>query len=243
MSRQGVAWRRRHRVAGLDVAWRRKASLVWHAPAWRGMSRHRWQGKASLARQGKAGHGRARRGRVGRGFASLADIAENITGDATMSICEELEEIKRQSDDGTLKPEAVVAYAEDPATELHSRFEWDQDKAAHQHRLSQAREIIRVHVTILPQDDRPVRAYVSLPSDRSKPGGGYRGIVDVLENRDWRAELLAMALDELGRWQVKYKHLSELSTIFAEAEKLRAAQAARDKRRDSRRPGDQPGAP
>jgi hypothetical protein len=208
--------------------------------AWQGSARHgsAWRGAASLARPGAA-----RRGTARRGIASLADIAENITGDATMSICEELEEIKRQSDDGTLKPEAVVAYAEDPATELHSRFEWDQDKAAHQHRLSQAREIIRVHVTILPQDDRPVRAYVSLPSDRSKPGGGYRGIVDVLENRDWRAELLAMALDELGRWQVKYKHLSELSVIFAEAEKLRAAQAARDKRRDSRRPKDQPVAP
>jgi hypothetical protein len=209
------------------------------------------RGEAGRARQGTARRGgashrwlsAARRGTARRGIASLADIAENITGDATMSICEELEEIKRQSDDGTLKPEAVVAYAEDPATELHSRFEWDQDKAAHQHRLWQAREIIRVHVTILPQDDRPVRAYVSLPSDRSKPGGGYRGIVDVLENRDWRAELLAMALDELGRWQVKYKHLSELSVIFAEAEKLRAAQAARDKRRDSRRPKDQPVAP
>ena len=194
-----------------------------------------------MASQGIAGV--ACPGVARRGIASLADIAENITGDATMSICEELEEIRRQSDDGTIKPEAVVAYAENPETALHSRFEWDQDKAAHQHRLWQAREIIRVHVTILPQDERPVRAYVSLPSDRVKPGGGYRGIADVLENPDWRAELLAVALDELGRWQAKYKHLNELSRIFAEAEKLRAAQAKRDKRRDSRRPGDQPGAP
>lgn len=45
--------------------------------------------------------------------------------------------------DGRLSPEIVVQSARDPASPLHSRFEWDDTKAAEEHRRSQARTLIR----------------------------------------------------------------------------------------------------
>lgn len=44
---------------------------------------------------------------------------------------------------GSLTPEAVVSAARDPASPLHTAFEWDDAKAAMEHRLSQARHMIR----------------------------------------------------------------------------------------------------
>ena len=49
------------------------------------------------------------------------------------AIREALEAICRR--DGKLKPEAVVEAAKDPASPLHARFEWDDGKAAQEHRL------------------------------------------------------------------------------------------------------------
>lgn len=43
---------------------------------------------------------------------------------------------------GVLKPEDVVNTARDPENVLHRCFIWDDKKAAHEHRLDQARELI-----------------------------------------------------------------------------------------------------
>ena len=44
---------------------------------------------------------------------------------------------------GRLTKEIVLEDAEDPASPLHSLFEWDDTEAARKYRLSQANEIIR----------------------------------------------------------------------------------------------------
>lgn len=45
--------------------------------------------------------------------------------------------------DGRLTPETVLRDAKRKESPLHSSFEWDDKKAAHQHRLDTARELIR----------------------------------------------------------------------------------------------------
>lgn len=45
--------------------------------------------------------------------------------------------------DGTLTAEMVVEAARDPAHPLHNRFTWDDAEAAHEHRLNEARHVIR----------------------------------------------------------------------------------------------------
>lgn len=57
--------------------------------------------------------------------------------------------------DGEVRPSVVVKEAKSRKNPLHNEFEWDDQKAAHQHRLSTARRIIRV--TVYRQDDSPAK--------------------------------------------------------------------------------------
>ena len=143
-----------------------------------------------------------------------------------LSVTSELEQI-RQKHGGLLKPEDVVAFARNKRTALHSEFEWDDAKASAEFRLEQARRVIRVSVTVLPSphsDQEPVRAYVSVASDRAQPGGGYRALADVMSDDEMRAELVNEALGEAKRWRRKDERLRERSPIFRAIDKVEAKQ-------------------
>lgn len=141
----------------------------------------------------------------------------------------ELERIRRAAG-GVLRPEDVVAAARPRRSILHEWFEWRDDKAAEAYRLWQARELIQVCVRVLAPRLGPSRIYVSLVEDRGREGGGYRAVVDVLRDPDLRAGFLAEALEDLRRWEAKYRRLRELAAVF------RAAKAARHRlRRRERR--------
>lgn len=98
----------------------------------------------------------------------------------------ELEQLGRN---GRIDPDNVVEFARNPETALHSRFDWDDSSAAHQHRLWQARQVIRVYVKTMPVGDnlnRPTRVYVRssmIEDDRS----GYvttQSTISVEESRN-----------------------------------------------------------
>jgi hypothetical protein len=123
---------------------------------------------------------------------------------------------------GVLTPEAVVETARDPKNPLHSEFEWDDTKAAEQYRLDQARELIRVAVTVVPHTGEPVRTFVSLVEDRRDGHeGGYRKMISVMATGSGRAAVLETALWELDAFRRKYAHLKELCKVFDEFEKLK----------------------
>lgn len=143
-----------------------------------------------------------------------------MTTKEKQTVASELEAIRRKHR-GVLRPRNVVDAASDPENPLHDSFEWDDGKASDQYRLWQAREMIRVCVTVLPGSDDEINAYVSLWDDRAKPGGGYRALVDVLADKEARGRLLAQALAELKALERKYKQLHELAGVFAQAKKLR----------------------
>lgn len=132
----------------------------------------------------------------------------------------ELQSIAK-SNGGILRAEDVVEFAREPSTALHSRFEWHNGKAAHEWRLHQARNLIRVSVTLLPNVETPYRAFVSLMPDRSETGGGYRRTIDVLSDAESRKQLLTQALDDLSRMEAKYAQLEELAGVFAAAKAVR----------------------
>ena len=84
---------------------------------------------------------------------------------------EYVEQFLRQAEEeGRLTPEYLVEQARDPSHILHEEFTWEDREAAHQHRMMQARQIIRgvrYKVTIREVVLRP-RAYVhdpDLPAD------------------------------------------------------------------------------
>lgn len=130
-------------------------------------------------------------------------------------IKQELEALA-EANNGLLKPEAVVEFAKDPNTALHSRFEWDDTEAAKAYRLYQARQIIRVSVSVLPnENETEYRVFVSLKNDRSN-GGGYRPMVEVMTNDEMRRQLLSQAHNDFKMWQKKYNQLKELAPVFAQ---------------------------
>ena len=115
---------------------------------------------------------------------------------------------------GLLMPEHVVAAAKPKSSPLHNRFEWNNTKAAKQHRLWQARQLISVCVQILPGVSEPVAVYQSLSTDRAK-GGGYRTTVALCSHAEMREQMLHDALHDLNTFQRKYAHLRQLSDVFS----------------------------
>jgi hypothetical protein len=140
---------------------------------------------------------------------------------AKEQIREEIERL-REANDGHLHPEQVVDFARrNRRSSLHAEFEWDDTAAAHQFRLEQARQIIRLNIRIVPTEngDVTVPMYVSLVSDR-KSGGGYRALEDVMSDDALREELLGQALDEFNRVRRKYQTLQELAPVFTALDRV-----------------------
>lgn len=138
----------------------------------------------------------------------------------TKTAAQELRDLKAKY--GTLKPVHVVKRAKAKTSPLHSYFEWDNSKAAYQHRLEQARDLIvsvKIVFTDIPrQKTIKAREWVSLPSDRMI-GGGYRSLQSVLSDEELRAELLRSALQDLQAFKDRYNTLSELVHVFAAIDK------------------------
>ena len=154
-----------------------------------------------------------------------------------MTVSEELILI-RDSNGGLISPRKVVDFARDPGSALHKRFEWDDSKAAEDYRLWQARKVIRLELVVYKQDasgemvftsisqedvidGEKVRAYVSLSNDRAgDDSGGYRSLVDVLSDDEYRAQMLESAKTDMIIFKRKYQVLSQLSKVFAEMDKI-----------------------
>ncbi len=119
--------------------------------------------------------------------------------------------------DGELRPEAVVEAARPEDSPLHHSFTWDDSIAAHKWRLEQARALIRAVVVYEPNkrgalEARPV--FVSLSTDRTRDGVGYRLLTTVLSDEDHRRQLLSDARAEMAAFRSKYQRLSELAAVF-----------------------------
>lgn len=134
----------------------------------------------------------------------------------------ELEKVRTENEEGLLVPSAVVDVAADPDNPLHSYFTWDDSEAAKKWRLVQARALIREIEVTLPEDvnENPIPRYVSLVSDRKRPGGGYRQTRQVLQNKELLAELEATARVELESWTRRFQMLHELTERVRAAAKL-----------------------
>jgi hypothetical protein len=107
-----------------------------------------------------------------------------------------------EENDGVLTVDAVLEAAQDETSPLHKHFTWDDSKAAQEYRRWQARSLIaKCRVVVESRPDTHVRAFVSLPSDRTQEGGGYRWRYDVLQDKDQTAELLLDMKNRIAYWQ------------------------------------------
>lgn len=121
---------------------------------------------------------------------------------------------------GCIDAEAVVKKATPKDAAMHPCFEWDTKKAAHKHRLHQAKRLIGGIVVTFIDDPRkekpPIRAYVKFGDSK----GTYAPIEIALATQSGRESLLAQAVQQLRSLQVQYGHLQELAKVFAELDQL-----------------------
>lgn len=115
---------------------------------------------------------------------------------------------------GIITPEQLVEKAKDPDTHCHTWFTWNDGEAAAKYRLVEARGLLRVLVTVLPERQESVRAFVSLTEDRKLPHGGYRPVGAVLATPEQRKELVRTAYIEFRALQRRWKDLNELAGVF-----------------------------
>lgn len=136
----------------------------------------------------------------------------------------ELEAIRTKSN-GVLHPENVVRFARNNTrSALHSQFEWNSTKAAHQYRLWQARHLIQIVIV----DAGGEAELVSLSIDRAA-AGGYRAITDVLNSRQLSAVMLGDAIAELERVKGRYQRIAALTSIWKELDAVKRKASRRKK--------------
>ena len=108
-----------------------------------------------------------------------------------------VEEFKRLSNEGLLTPEKIVEEARDSNSILHKFFEWDNDVAAEQYRLQQARTLINnVSIKVI-HNGEPVNV------------GAYE-IVSVADERQYKI-VTVMTDDDIE--QVKIRTMDDLRIL------------------------------
>lgn len=122
-------------------------------------------------------------------------------------------ELLRKQCKGEITPEDILDDAKHDNSPLHSFFEWDDSVAAHQHRLAQARGLIRSVVAVYTHEDRPAttaRAYVHV-NEPSAPH--YRELSHALSQKKTRQLVLQRAWNELQSWRKRYADLKEFAEL------------------------------
>ena len=111
-----------------------------------------------------------------------------------------------------------VSRAEDAP--LHNEFEWDDETAAEEYRLQQARHIINclcVKAEGAEKAAEPVRAFFKVEKAEM-----YDSLNVILRSEDKHAALLRAAAAELAAFQRKYKALTELQPLWEVIEQISA---------------------
>lgn len=124
-------------------------------------------------------------------------------------------EMLRAKFKGELTPEDILDDAKHGNSPLHSFFEWDDSEAARQHRLKQARGLIRSVVAIYTSDNKHLvrqRAYVHI-AETGAPH--YREASHAMSQKDTRDAVLRRALGELNAWKKRYGDMKEFAKIVS----------------------------
>lgn len=126
----------------------------------------------------------------------------------------------------TLTPRQVLCDAQKRSSPLHDLFEWDNNVAAGEYRLVQARLLLRSVTVVFVNEDgdrtkaREVRSFIHFDGTTERSEGCYVGTERVLAEDDLRARMVSRALAEAQSWRTRYEHLNELATVFTAIERI-----------------------
>jgi len=122
-----------------------------------------------------------------------------------------------------LTAETLLKKASKKSSSLYAFFDWDDSSAGEKWRLAQARQFINEIKIIV--EDKELYAFESVnvsikdaevPNNKMSKFGvrEYKPIVEIMDNEDYRNQLIHRALVEANYWKERHKELIELSPIF-----------------------------
>jgi hypothetical protein len=122
---------------------------------------------------------------------------------------------------GRLTPSAVVDDAQDEGSPLHDHFEWDDDKAAHAYRLSQARELITSIKVVQRTETVNIRAvyYVRDPSAQPEEQG-YVSVPTLRSDADMAREALVNEFSRVADMLRRARELAAALNAQGDVEEL-----------------------
>lgn len=133
-----------------------------------------------------------------------------LKGDA-QAVGERLTQIRKTH--GSLTPYDVVQDAKKESSVLHSYFQWDNEQAAHEYRLQQARHLVAC-VVITEADDHelkaPIRAFVNLSSEGES---SYENTIEVMSDEVLRERVLDALEADMERQREKLQAFQELAEV------------------------------
>jgi len=126
--------------------------------------------------------------------------------------------------------DALVKLASNSRSKAHRHFEWDDEAAAHQHRLTRAREYLRgiVCVRVLFEKGRPAgeeRVRLVHDPDPSDERPRYREASSLADEQDLAARVIGEAMSGLQAWANRYHWLSSIQGDNESLRLIRKVQA------------------
>ena len=126
-----------------------------------------------------------------------------------------------------LTAENILRKASKKSSSLYEFFDWDNSSAGEKWRLQQARGLINEIKIIV--DDKEIYAFenVNISVESTKVTDSkmskfssreYKPIIEIMNNEDYRKQLIYRALSEASYWKERHKELVELSPIFSSIE-------------------------
>lgn len=130
---------------------------------------------------------------------------------------------------GRLTPDMVVEHARDPESPAHDWFEWDDSKAAHKHRLEQARELLAKRVVIRSESYTvTVPRYLRDPD--AAPGVQSYVSVRTVSIEGLQHQALAQEFARVGQMLARARDLAKAFGLAQEVEGLMSQlQVVRDR--------------
>jgi len=120
--------------------------------------------------------------------------------------------LRKLERNGTLTPEAVVDDAKDPSSPLHAEFEWDDAKAAVEHRMQRARAIIRSVRVVFVEETRRLPAIAYVRDPRREPH--EQGYVATRELKDDRVLAQHALAAEVSRAQAALARARDVASAL-----------------------------
>lgn len=130
-------------------------------------------------------------------------------------------ELKQLADESRLTPQAVVEQARNPTSILHAFFQWDDQKAAQQHRLDQARRLISSFEIVVISHRKEYRVQEFVEDPRKERQQGYVAITSIVDDKQVARNFIERELAVAATYVEKCTTYAELVGLRKQVEGLR----------------------